>query len=136
MDREGYQVKNYIKFELSFEFIKPEYVNSNEDESPDNLYALFYLLNEIEPDEIIECLEDFECGIIQKELVFYTQEEDVIRIYSSLHGGIDIPVCTLNVQNFKKIIQSWKKFRDEKVPEIYFIQEDDETIIVRESLEG
>ena len=34
------------------------------------------------------------------------------------------------------MIEEWKELQEAQAPEIYFIQEDDGTITVRESLEG
>jgi len=41
----------------------------------------------------------------------------------------------MRLDNFKVMVEEWKELRNRQVPEMYFIQEDDGTVIVRESLE-
>lgn len=98
------------------------------------LKILFFIIKDIKPEDFLENFEKVN-GKLEFRFanVHWSQSHNSVVLYS---GGDERDFYTLKFDNFKTMIEDWKKLRDEKVPAIYFIQENDGTIVVREDLEG
>lgn len=59
--------------------------------------------------------------------------KEMFSQYEVLKNNGKIP-SSITIDIFREVVDSWKVLKDKKVPEIYFILEDDGSIAVRESL--
>ena len=87
------------------------------------------------PIDFLEILKEQNGFLYKKNDVKIEQRGRKIALSDPADNVIqDKTPFIMPLDNFKLMLEEWKKLREKRAPEIYFIQEDDGTIIVRESL--
>lgn len=130
------KVKKHLKYTFKLLFTEKRYLLDGS--IPKDLYLFCWLVDGRSP-------TTFDWWLSSKFDSCIFEQVKIERTYRSLIITIDADYLktdenkddkfVMRLDNFKLMLEEWKRLVDKQASEIYFILEDDGTVIVRESLE-
>ena len=121
----------YVKFDREFFEGQEQYLKR---EQNGDLMLLTYMVFSINPQELFEKISN-KRGIKGNMIdinIDYKNNSVILFSKIPFHANEEF---TIDIENFKKMVEDWKNLYDQKVPTIYFIRGKAREIFVRERLE-
>ena len=121
----------YVKFDREFFEGQEQYLKR---EQNGDLMLLTYMVFSINPQELFEKISN-KRGIKGNMIdINIDYKNNLVILFSKMpfHANEEF---TIDIENFKKMVEDWKNLYDQKVPTIYFMRGKAREIFVREKLE-
>ena len=129
-------MKKYVKLKLQKEL---EYLSYHPTVDQLSNGVLWYFFITANAKRLIDLLNT-NCSGLGYDFteISWSKKNNAVMIEISWSYEEDAPpydLFTMKLDNFITVVEDWAKLEEKRAPEIYFIQKDDGTIIVKEILE-
>lgn len=125
----------YVKVELNTKYGYPQYFMT--DDTSDYLYLLPLLLKGVEPKNFLKWLRSGAETLLGNNTSYIYMDDDKSTLIISTNfddDEADSFVFRISKNNFRIVINEWMSLYNKKAQEIYFIQVDDQKVVVRSKL--
>lgn len=136
-------MKKYRKLErdLLADYVNYKSFDRKTEGDDSELFTVSSILEEYDSDLLLNFLNDSKWESQQSQECFIIKDCEMAELYNTfdtccVEDDEEItPSAIISIENLKQLALDWRVLMNKKALEIYFIRNDDGSIIVRESLE-